>query len=288
MKYFLVVFLTSVVATAGIEVQGHRGARSLRAENTIAAFEYALKVGVDTLELDLAVTKDNILVVSHDPVLNPVICRDINGQKLKQKVVIHSLSLKQLRKFNCSSLVNPRFPKQKIIGGQKIPTLREVFDLVKNSKLKVAQKIEFNIETKLTPGYPDRTPGPKKFARILVDLIKEYKWEKRVVVQSFDHRSLKAVKQLDKSIRVAALMGGAYILNWVEMAQSIPADIISPNQYWITRTSISRLQKNGIRVIPWTANTKEEWDRLIALGVDGIISDDPKALIEFLKEKKLR
>lgn len=287
-KLVVSLLFVSLQSFAAIEVQGHRGARSVRSENTLAAFKYALQVGVDTLELDLAVTKDNILVVSHDPILSSSICRTNSGKSLTEEKVIHHLTYSELQNYNCASVVNPRFPKQKIIGKQKIPRLEEVFDLVKNSKHPVAKKVQFNIETKLSPGFSTNTPSPKKFSQLVVDMVEKYGWEKRVIIQSFDHRTLQQVKKINKKIRTAALIEGTYILNWVEMAQAIPADIVSPNLYWITKTAIKDLHKHNIKVIPWTANTKKEWDRLIALGVDGIISDDPEALIQYLKKKNLR
>src|SRR5580700_4513101 len=107
-----------------IQVHGHRGARAMRPENTIPAFEYAIGVGVDVLELDMAVTLDDVLVVSHDPLLNPEIC-----QGPRASIPIRTLTLKELRQWDCGALRNPSFPKQTPVPGTRIPTLDEVFDL---------------------------------------------------------------------------------------------------------------------------------------------------------------
>jgi len=281
----LVFFLFPLLASAKIEVQGHRGARAVLPENTLAAMDYALAIGVDTLELDLAVTKDNILVLSHDPVLNKTLCRGPKGKKLTKDIVIYNLTSKELQSYNCAGIKNPRFPKQVADKSQKIPSLREVFDLVKYSKHKAAKKVKFNVETKIVPNLPEISPKPKAFAQLIVELAKEYKWQSRVIIQSFDYRSLKAAKKIAPHIKVAALTGEIYPVELVKMLQAIPADIWSPNLKWLNKTMVKKVQNAGMKVIPWTANTKEEWHALIDKGVDGIITDDPKELMLFLKRK---
>src|SRR5215471_15991187 len=109
---------------ATIQVHGHRGARAMRPENTMPAFEYAIDLGVDAIEMDVAVTKDDVLVISHDPVLNPEICRAVGGS-----TVIRELTFAELLGWDCGSLVNPHFPKQKPIPGTRIPALVEVLQL---------------------------------------------------------------------------------------------------------------------------------------------------------------
>lgn len=275
-------------AQAKIEVQGHRGARAIVPENTLAAMDYALEVGVDTLELDLGVTKDNVLVLSHDPFLNPILCVDKKGKNVGEGVVIHKLTYAELSEYNCASIKNPRFPKQTPDKTQKIATLKEVFELVKNSKHPAAKKVEFNIETKMVTGQPELTPSPEVFAKLIIDLASEHKMLERVTIQSFDHRSLVAAKKINSKVKVAALFEGTYPANLLATLQAIPAEVFSPNQHWFTKADVETLRKAGIRTIPWTANSEKEWDALIAKGVDGIITDDPKPLIEYLKAKKLR
>src|SRR5947209_8712128 len=142
---------TGIMAQNRILVHGHRGARAMRPENTIPAFQYAIENGVDALELDMAVTKDNVLMVSHDPVLHPPVC---SGPK--PSAVIHELTLAEVRKWDCGAVQNPLFPKQQAIPGTRMPTLDEVF------KLAPRGNFDFNIETKIFADKPQYTPSPEK------------------------------------------------------------------------------------------------------------------------------
>ena len=129
--------------TAQIQVHGHRGARAVRPENTIPAFQYAIEQGVDVLELDMAVTKDNVVVVSHDETMNPAYCEGPAGSTR----VIREMTFAELQRWDCGGKVNPQFPKQQAIPGTRVPTLDAVFALAKKAK------VEFNIETKMAPAH---------------------------------------------------------------------------------------------------------------------------------------
>jgi len=290
MKYlFLLPLLLSCQHTQKpmpdfIEVHGHRGARALRPENTIAAFDYALSVGVDTLEFDVGVTKDNVLVVTHDQTLNPKICVDYKGREIKKETPIRSLTLKELKTYDCGTLKNPKFPKQRTRPGQKIPTLDEVFEMVKNSKHPAARKVQYNIETKMVPALTMYSPGPEAFAKMLVEAIEKHGLQSRVTIQSFDHRSIRAAKKINNTIKTSALIDES-LPNLVALAKELNADVISPNVIWITKADVQALHNAGVKVVPWRANNQQEWDYLISIGVDGIISDDPKPLIQYLKSK---
>ena len=261
---------------ASILVHGHRGARALRPENTIPAFEYAIGVGVDVLELDMAVTKDDVVVVSHDPLLNPEICKGPSAS-----VPIRTLTLKELRQWDCGALRNPKFPKQTPVPGTRMPALDEVFDLSSRGKF------EFNIETKIFEDHPEYTPSPEKFARLVLDCVRRHGLSSRVILQSFDFRTLRAMKALTPEIRLSALYERGND-SFLEIAGRAGAQIVSPDKDLVTLKKVEEAHIAGINVIPWTANTRAEWDALIAAKVDAIISDDPAALIAYLKEKKLR
>lgn len=276
----------STTTTKRIEVQGHRGARDKFPENSLPAFEYALGLGVDVLELDLGVSKDKKLVLAHDPYINEEQCLDKDGNKIKEKVLLYSLNLSEIKTYKCGTLPHPRFPEQKKMEVGYI-TLDEVFELVGASTLPSAKTVRFNIETKLVPGYPQITPEPKEFAELVITTLKKYKMLNRTVLQSFDHRTLVEARKLEPKIGLSPLLENNFIdLN--AMAKNLKAKIVSPNQMWINKEAVIRAQKEGIHVIPWTANNKTEWERLIDLGVDGIISDYPEELIAFLKTKNLR
>ena len=271
-------FVLTMTANAAprILVHGHRGARAMRPENTIPAFTYAIDIGADVLEMDVAVTKDNVLVISHDPHINPEICTGPHPG-----VAIHELTLAQLREYDCGALKNPKFPKQQPVPGTRIPTLDEVLNLSSRGN------IQFNIETKSFPDHPELTPPPDVFSRMMLEVIRKHRLEKRVIVQSFDFRTLHAMKRLAPDIRLSALWEGA-ARPFDEIAREGEAGIISPLFTLVTPEQVKRAHGAKLEVVPWTANTPSDWQKLIDAGSDAIISDDPAALIAYLKEKGLR
>jgi glycerophosphoryl diester phosphodiesterase len=272
----LVFALMTVNAAPRILVHGHRGARAIYPENTIPAFQYAIKIGADVLEMDVAVTKDNVLVISHDPHINPEICKGPHPG-----IAIHELTLSELREYDCGALKNPHFPKQQPVPGTRIPTLDDVLSLSSGNK------IEFNIETKSFPDHPELTPPPDVFARMLLDVIRKHNLESRSIVQSFDFRTLHAMKRLAPNIRLSALWEGA-ARPFVDIARDGKADIISPEFKLVTPQQVRTAHEAELQVVPWTADTPSDWQKLIDAGVDAIITDDPAALIAYLKEKGLR
>ena len=267
---------TTLGHAAAIRVHGHRGARAMRPENTIPAFEYAIRAGVDVLELDMAVTRDDVLVVSHDPTLNPEICKGPSAHR-----AIRTLTLKELRQWDCGALRNPRYPKQTPIPGTRMPTLDEVFDLAPRGRF------DFNIETKIFADHPEYTPSPEKFAQLVLDCVRRHKLESRVILQSFDFRTLHAMKTLAPAIRLSALYEKGSE-SFVDVARRAGARIVSPEKDLVTPQKVKDAHAAGLQVVAWTANTREEWEALVAAGVDAIISDDPAALIGYLREKKLK
>jgi glycerophosphoryl diester phosphodiesterase len=264
------------MAAPRIAVHGHRGARAVFPENTLAAFRHALQAGADFLELDVAVTRDDVLVVSHDPGLNPQICTAPPGSR-----VIRELTLAELRAWDCGSLKHPQFPKQTPVPGSRVPTLDEVLELGQGNS------IQFNVETKIFPDKPHYTPSPERFAGLLLEAIDRHKMRARVVVQSFDFRTLHAMKRLAPEIRLSALCQSGD-RDFVSLAREAGAGIISPQYKLVTVEKVRAAHAVGLEVIPWTANTPEEWDKLIRAGVDAIITDDPAELIRYLTSRKLR
>ena len=254
-----------------ILVHGHRGARAVYPENTLAAFLYAIESGADALELDVLVTRDDTLVVVHDPHINPQIC-----QGPRPGAAIRELTLAELRAYDCGSLRNPAFPSQQTIPGTRIPTLDEVLSLSSRGDF------QFDMEAKSFPDRPELTPDPVAFARMLHAAIERHGLEKRVVAQSFDFRVLHAMKRIAPEIRLAALWVGES-RPFVEIAAAAGADIVSPQHTLVTAEQVNQAHAANLEVIPWTANTPEDWHRLIAVSVDGIITDDPAALLAYLR-----
>ncbi len=248
----------------------------MRPENTLPAFEYAIGVGVDALELDLTVTKDDHLVVSHDPVINAEIC---SGPEPPRP--IRTLTLAELRQWDCGGKRNPAFPKQVLVPGTRIPTLDEVFGLAPRGKF------DFNIETKIFADHPEYTPTPEKFAQLVLDSVRRHHLDSRVILQSFDFRTLHAMKTLAPEIRLSALYENGPD-SFVDIARRAGAGIVSPQVRLVTPGKVKAAHDAGLQIVAWTANSRAEWDSLVAAKVDAIISDDPAALIEYFKEKKLR
>ena len=295
---------------ATILVHGHRGARAMRPENTIPAFQYAIAAGTDVLELDMAVTKDNVIVISHDPILRPPVCNNATAAH----AIIHTLTLEQVKQWDCGVKQNPEFQTQLAIPGTRVPTLDEVF------ALGAGNKVQFNIETKITARKvspqeaeamlkrtglspdspqgkdamaliaamgPDLSPSPEDFVKLVLEKIRKYHMEDRVILQSFDFRTLVAMKKLAPEIRLSALTTDN-ARSFVAMAREGEAGIISPVYQTVTPDKVRDAHAAGLQVVPWTANKPQDWDKLIDAKVDAIITDNPAALIDHLKQRGLR
>ena len=281
----LIALFALLTQAHALEIQGHRGARSVLPENTLPAFEYALSIGVDTLELDLAVTKDMKLVVSHDPHINPVICKSTDGKAIEAPgPLIFEMLLSDVKKYDCGALQNPRFPKQKPVPGTPMPTLEEVFALVRTSKHPAAKTVQFNIETKILPDTPTYTTDPKTFARLVVESIRKSGFLKRSTLQSFDYRTLEAAKALEPKLRRVTLSENPKE-DLVKTTRELKPFAMSPQWEMLDASKVKAIQDLGAKVIPWTLNTEEAWGKVIAMGVDGIITDDPAELQAYLKRK---
>ena len=278
----LMILTTGAAAASRIAVHGHRGARSVRPENTLAAFTYAVAQGVDVLEMDMAVTKDDVVVLSHDPEMNPNYC---TGPADLPRV-IRQMTLAELRQWDCGSKVNPDFPRQQAVPGERVPTLDEVFTATKGSG------VEYNLETKIFRQKPELTPSPEEFIRLVYAVIRKHQLESRVIVQSFDPRTLVALAKLDPKIRRSMLTPTSIAdaaKSWVTACQEGgDARIISPHYLTVTKERVAEAHAAGLQVVPWTANEADQWQMLIDAGVDAIITDDPAALIGYLKSKGLR
>jgi glycerophosphoryl diester phosphodiesterase len=218
-----------------IQVHGHRGARAILPENTIAAFKYAIGVGVDAIEMDVQVSRDDVVVVSHDPVL-------------KTGELIRTLKASETG----------------------LPTLDEVF------ALKTLGEFLFNVEAKVS----EHTP--RDFAELVLDRIGEHAVKSRLIFQSFDFGILHRMQRLAPGITQAALWEGE-ARSFVDIATDAGTSIVAPEYQLVTEAEVRAAHEAGLQVIPWTANTPNDWKTLIEAGVDGIITDDPQALIRYLR-----
>ena len=303
---------TTLAIEKPFDLQGHRGTRGLRPENTLAAFAHALSIGVTTLELDTAVTRDGVVVISHDSELNPDITRDSSGEWLtKTGPAIFSLTFSEVQRYDVGrtkpgTAYAARFKDQVAHDGERIPKLADLFALVKKSG---NTTVRFNIETKLDPRTPDVTPKPSAFAEAVVAEIRKAGMEKRSTIQSFDWSTLKVVKKIAPEIPTVCLttqqggddnigagktgpsawLGGldvhAFDGSVPKLVQAMGAAVWSPNFVDVSPASVSESHKLGLLVIPWTANDPADMARLLDIGVDGLISDRPDVLRKVLIEK---
>lgn len=257
-----------------MDIQGHRGARGHLPENTLPAFRYAAELGVDTLELDVGVTRDGVVVVHHDRRLNPDVARDKDGQWVKAPApTIFSLDFSRLETYDVGRLrpgseYAARFPHQKPLDGTRIPRLADVLAFGKR----------FNIETKIDAKAPAETLPPEPFARALIAEIRKAGVERRATIQSFDFRTLKVVEREAPEIETVYLtMGAASDPSAVKAAG---ARHWSPDYRDLDAAKVKAARGLGLRIIPWTVNEPADIERVIALGVDGIISDYPDRVIQ--------
>lgn len=280
MRFLLFLFIPLMLFGKKIEVQGHRGCRGVLPENTLPAFAAAIAAGADALELDCLLTSDEEIVIYHDFALDPKLVMNGDGTPATA-ALIRSLSLAQIKTLDCGK-ANPAFPQQKGIPGEMLPTLQELFTLINTSTDPNAKTVRLNLEIKRHPFYPEYTLAPALMARKIVDLVKANGLESRVYYSSFDPESLEAVRKVDPHARIAFLKEGD--LNYmIELGELLDAQIVSPEHILLTNAEMVRdLKRRGFKVVVWTVNEPQRWQECLDLGVDGIITDYPEALIQFL------
>lgn len=278
--------LLASLAHARPEIHGHRGARARLPENTLAGFRYAITAGADVLELDLHATRDDVLVAIHDAHVAPDRCLWSDGSPLKRALEVRQLDFATLRRLDCGRKEHRRFPRQKRLRASHIPTLDEVLTATKAGRNRAGRPIRYNIEMKSVPALSHLSPAPRRFAALVVRVLRKHRLLRRTVVQSFDARTLRAARRLAPTLRLALLTAENHV-DYLALAKAHKVQIISPNHRWILRSDVQRLHRHRVAVIPWTANTPAIWQRMLDIGVDGIITDDPAALQTFL-DKSLK
>ena len=265
-----------------IDVQGHRGARGHLPENTLPGFSRALEMGVTTLELDVGVTRDGVVVVHHDRRLNADVARGADGQWVTAPApTVFSLAYEELQRYDVGRIrpgseYAKRFPHQKPIDGARIPRLADLFALAGKTK------VRFNIETKLLPKYPEETLPPEPFARALIAEIRKAGLEARATIQSFDYRTLKVVE------REAPEIATVYLTDrngpGPRELKELGARTWSPDFNVLTKASVDEARRLGLRVVAWTVNEPADIARMIDWRLDGIISDYPDRVLRHLRK----
>lgn len=270
--------------------QGHRGCRGLLPENTIPAFLHALEYPVTTLELDLAVSKDSQLIISHDPWMHEGICSKPNGDSVTKseakQLKIIEMTYAEIKAFDCGSRGNPRFPQQKPMKVYK-PSLRDMVEAVKEWTFSRGKPLpHFNIEIKSKPAWDNvYAPAPEVFVELLLNEIEELGIQKYVCIQSFDVRPLQIIHQRNPDIKLALLIENLDGVKSNLKKLGFHPDVYSPYYKLLRRRHIRKLHKMGIAVIPWTVNSVKAMKRLRKKGVDGIITDYPNLIEEVEKDK---
>jgi glycerophosphoryl diester phosphodiesterase len=292
-------------APVSFDLQGHRGARGLAPENTMAAFRRALALGVTTLELDTGVTRDGVVVVGHDERLNPDFTRDADGKWIDPPgPVVFALTRAELLSYDVGRLkpgtaYAKRFPEQQPADGQRMPTLGEVFALAGTLR---NTTVRFNVETKLDARHPELTAAPEAFADAVIAVVRAANMTDRTTLQSFDWRTLRYAQKVAPEIQRVCLTvqqpgddniqagkpGPSPLLAGLDVDDyggSVPrlvkaagCAIWSPNARDLTAASLTEAHKEGLKVIVWTVNEESEMNALAESGVDGIITDYPDRL----------
>lgn len=272
-----------------IDLQGHRGARGVLPENTIPAFLHALKLGVTTLEMDIAINADGNAVLSHEPWMSAKTCSHADGtavNEAEEKTLrIYAMTDAEVASFDCGSRGHPGFPKQKAMATSK-PLLPEVFEAVAKYESENAQTpVLFNIEIKSLPeGDKVFHPEVAEFADILIQTIRKHKLSARTSIQSFDARALEAAHANDASISTVWLIENrdSFADNLAKL--SFTPSVYSPYYLLVNADLISAAHDLNIKVIPWTVNDADSVKSQIELGVDGIITDYPEIGLKVIAE----
>ncbi len=269
-------------ASFELDIQGHRGARGLLPENTIPAFERALELGVTTLEMDVVITKDRQVVVSHEPWFSGHICSLPSGDPVPMETdkdhKIFELTYEEVKQYDCGIRGNVRFPQQQKMRVFK-PLLRDVIVFAeKYQSDRGLPPVLYNIETKSTPAGDDLFhPGPEEFTNLLIDVLESTEILDRATIQSFDSRTLVVAKQTNPDISLALLVEGHTEMGFAGHVENLgfDPDIYSPYYKLVDDQLIRDAHARNIKVIPWTINTLDEMKALVEIGVDGIITDYP-------------
>jgi glycerophosphoryl diester phosphodiesterase len=259
------------------DYQGHRGCRGLMPENTIPAFLKAIDLHVITLEMDVVITKDQQVIVSHEPFFNHEITTKLDGSFIEEKEErnynIYQMTYAETQRYDVGLKQHPRFPKQQKIAVNK-PLLSDVIDTIEALR----SSMFYNIETKTKPETDGIFhPKPDVFVNLLMDVIKSKHIQNRVIIQSFDIRTLQFLHLKYPKIRTALLVEDFDKRSFDTQLKDLGfvPTIYSPEQSLVTNELVKACKHLGVKLIPWTVNNANKIDSLKAMGVDGIISDYP-------------
>jgi glycerophosphoryl diester phosphodiesterase len=255
------------------DLQGHRGCAGLMPENTLPAFQRALELEVTTLELDLRLTQDDVLVVHHDPHLSPRRCVGADGEPVK-KLKFRELSAAELEGIDCGASPESGGADAARVAGAHIPRLDEVLDLARGAAYPVRLSIEIKKQ--------DSDQKYVRIAALLVEALRESGLMRRTMIQSFETEALRAVALEEPELTRAALVRNPSLYD--ERLEQAETTVLLPRFDRLRESDVRRLQAEGVRVIPWTVNKPDDMRRMIGWGVDGLITDYPDRALEILAE----
>lgn len=264
------------------DLEGHRGCRGLMPENTIPAMLRAIDMGVTTLEMDVVITADKKVILSHEPFFNHEITTRPGGGEVsvaeEKELNIYRMTYAETQRFDVGIKPHPRFPQQEKIKAIK-PLLDDIIeDVEAYIRLKGVKPVFYNIETKLMTSTDSIFhPVPEEFVKLLVEVIAKKRITDRVIIQSFDYRTLKIIHQQFPQIKTAALVEDfdkQSVQDLVKELGFVPT-IYSPHYSLVNETRLRECHALQMKVIPWTVNDKATFDKLKSMGVDGIITDYP-------------
>ena len=267
-----------------IDIQGHRGCRGLLPENSIPAFQKAIALGVHTLEMDIAVTNDHKIIVSHEPFMSRTICKLPDGNDIPieedMKHNLYEMTFDSIKEYDCGTKTHPDYPEQ-ILQSVYKPLLSEVFEMAE----KANPKIKYNIELKAKPKYDGvYTPDAKTFVSLVLEELKVNSVLDRTNLQCFDLRVLEEIKRQNPNIEIALLVDDDEVIEDKLSQLSYKPEIISPYYKLLNASNVESFQAEHYKVIPWTVNKTSDMELMIVYGVDGIITDYPDRLINILSK----
>jgi glycerophosphoryl diester phosphodiesterase len=293
------------------DLQGHRGARGLAPENSLPGFEVAIRHGVTTLELDLAVTRDGVVVIHHDLELNPAFTRDAQGQWLdKPSPPIVQMSWAELQAYDIGRLrpghrYGANYPDQVAMDGTRVPRLADLLELVRRPGL---EQLRLAVEIKLRPDSPGKTLPPAAFAQAVVDELRKAGVQQRTQILSFDWRALQEVQRIAPEIPTVYLSaqqswtdnigagrpeGSAWTAGFqLREHGSVPRMIkAAGGRVWsvfhgdLSAAQVREAQALGLKVLTWTVNDAPTMHRMIEMGIDGLVTDRPDIAQAVLRER---
>lgn len=283
----LLLFVNVLLAQTRMDVQGHRGARGLMPENTIPAMLEAVRLGVTTLELDVVISADGQVVVSHEPWINADICLDSTGEELSsskgKQLNLYQLNYTEIMAFDCGSKGNTRFPQQQKMPVVK-PLLSDVFNIVERYLKEYKRPpVNYNIEIKSSPAGDDKQhPQPELFAELVMQEISKAGLQSRTIVQSFDMRPLRYLNTKNYPVKLALLIESQTNFEAAIRDLGFIPTIYSPYYRLVNKKLMAYATQTGMQVIPWTVNETDDMEKMLELGVQGIITDYPDRLLQLL------